>query len=393
MSLADIQDQDVVVRLLRRILRRRRHPNAMLFCGPAGVGKRATAYEFAKAVHCAACEDDACGECLPCRKVAHRNHPDVRIAAPTKKSRVISVDQINELNELASLRPFESEWRVIIVEDADRMNASAQNHFLKTLEEPPGNTLFILLSEYPRMLLPTIRSRCQVARFHTLRPETVMRLLARERDLAPETAEAIAALAQGQMSRALMLVDTDLRAEALDLVERLVEGADPVTLAEETARAFADRRKRIDATIGEELGLSRDDIGDYPDDEEDEEGEEENGDRVARKGRGVPVNDASLEDRIALKDARMALIEATLRRDIMEQLYLLETWYRDEMVLSVTGDRTRLLNRDRADRLAAKRSREPEAKIAAIESTRVLFERHISDERVFRELFFALAMP
>src|SRR5690606_15765070 len=135
MSFSRIRDQYVPVQFLRNMLERGRVPHGLLFHGPAGVGKQLTAYEFAKALNCQTHEADACDTCLNCRKIAHRNFPDIITVAPVKRSRIIDVGAIGSVNEMASLRPFESNWRIFIIQDADRMGGPAQNHFLKTLEE------------------------------------------------------------------------------------------------------------------------------------------------------------------------------------------------------------------------------------------------------------------
>lgn len=360
MSFGDIRDQDAPVRLLSQMLLRNRIPNGLLFWGAGGVGKRLTAIEMAKAINCTEAEGDACGHCLSCRKVDSRNHPDVAIIGPVKKSRIIDVETVRGINEMAMLRPFESRWRVFIIQEADRMGGPAQNHFLKTLEEPPGNSLFILLTEYPGLLLPTIRSRCQRVRFGALHPQTVCDLLRRERDLSPEAAEAIAAIAQGQMSRALDLVDSDKREVALDIVGRLDGGEDPLALAEDFSKYLGTKRDGIKGAIKAQF-----------DDPE--------------------PGAAGREAREEQKMQQLALAEALIRRDIMELLYLFETWYRDRAVLAATGDLGQVLNRDHSARLERAGSADLGNVLAAIDKARLYLERFLNEERVFRDLFFALA--
>lgn len=362
MSFAAIRDQEPAVRLLRNILKRGRVPNGLLFWGPDGVGKRLTALETAKAVNCTAADDDACGTCLSCRKADSGNHPDLRVVAPVQRSRTIDVETIEEINGFAALRAFEGAWRVFVILDADRINLPAQNHFLKTLEEPPGQSLFILVTQYPRVLLPTIRSRCQMIRFGALRPETVRELLERERGLDAQSAATIAELAQGQMSRALDLVDTDKREVALDLVERLSQGQSPVDLAAEFNKRLQSQREAAAAQVKADLA----------------------GNVLSEEG--------SKEDREQLKTEQEALIDALCRRDIMEYLYLLETWCRDELVYHATQDARFVLNRDHEARLAqTSASGKAADKIAALRRARAHLERFINEERVFRDLFFALA--
>jgi DNA polymerase III subunit delta' len=360
MSFSGIKDQETALRLLQNILQRGRVPNGLLFWGPPGVGKRMTAIELAKAVNCASRSGDACDTCLSCRKVGSGNHADVRIVSPSRKSRVIDLESVAELTGMAGLRPIEGRWRVFILLDAERLTMPAQNYFLKTLEEPAGNSLFVLTSEHPRMLLPTIRSRCQQVRFRCLTPETVMGVLREQRDLSGEVARAIAALAQGQMSRAFDLVDSDKRDIALDVTRRLAEGDDPVLLSEEFSATMSDKRKQIEAAITAELSKE---------------------DRASM----------TPQEREQSKEDQLAAVDAIARRERLEYLYLWESWFRDQMVLQATGDPGLLLNRDQAERIAAQTSGNLAGKIAAIEETRRLMERHISDDRLFRDLFLTMA--
>lgn len=360
MSFSAIRDQEVALRLLGNVLTQNRVPNGLLFWGADGVGKRTTALEFAKAVNCAKGDGDACGVCLSCRKVDSGNHPDIKIIAPVKKSRNIDVETIESINEMAALRAFEGKWRVFIVLEADRMREPAQNHFLKTLEEPPGRSLFILISTFPRQLLPTIRSRCQMVRFRALRPDTIVELLQRNRDLDDTVALAVANLAQGQMSRALDLVDSERREIALSIPQHLADGSDPSSLADEFVQAIDAQRKNLEASIAADADSSA-------------------------------SNEQSRDDKERAKEERQALVDAMARRDILEFLYLLETWYRDEAVIAATGRLDGVMNRDCAERIQKAISSDPGTKIEAIERARLYLDRFINEERVFRDLFFALA--
>jgi len=358
MSFDDVKDQAVPLRLLRNSITAGRIPNGLLFWGPAGVGKRFAAFELVKALNCTERTADCCGECLSCRKVLHGNHADVKTITPTGKTRAIGVDAVDFMNDLSSYAPFEGGWRVFLIEDADRMRLPAQNHFLKTLEEPPSKTVFVLITEAPRRLLPTIRSRCQPVRFGALQPETVKSLLLRDRELPEDVAEAIAAVSQGQMSLAFSLVDSDKRQVVLDVAHRLAKGEDPYLLSEE----FVSHLKASMENVRNALGMN------------DEDG---------------AMDDASREDREERKREQEALIESYIRRDIMEYLYLLSTWYRDELVYGASQSVERVLNRDQVDRLDGGNS--AHEKVGAIEKAWVYIERNLNMDRVFRDLFFALA--
>ena len=126
---------------------------------PRGAGKT-----FSDAALCAMfCSQDKrpCGECRGCRQVSGRTHPDVLWVEPQKKSRIISIEQIRDLQKRIYHTSYEGGWKACVIVGADRLGAAAANAFLKTLEEPPGRSVFLLLTDSPQFLLPTIRSRCQ----------------------------------------------------------------------------------------------------------------------------------------------------------------------------------------------------------------------------------------
>jgi DNA polymerase-3 subunit delta' len=102
-----------------------------------------------------------CGECIGCLQVSGRTHPDVFWVEPQKKSRIISIEQVRDLQKRVYHTSYEGGWKACVIVGADRLGDAAANAFLKTLEEPPGRSIFLLLTDSPQFLLPTIRSRCQ----------------------------------------------------------------------------------------------------------------------------------------------------------------------------------------------------------------------------------------
>ncbi len=141
-----------------------------LVTGPPLGGAGAFATGAIQALFCPGRPDGgaACGHCPACRRVAERREPDVLWVEPTKKSRIISVDQVrDEILPRINQTAFSGGWKVVVLVHADRLNASAANAFLKTLEEPPARCLILLLTDRPESLLPTILSRCQRVAIHT----------------------------------------------------------------------------------------------------------------------------------------------------------------------------------------------------------------------------------
>jgi DNA polymerase-3 subunit delta' len=145
---------------------------------------------------------DACGECAACKRIARGVHPDVLIVAPGETGS-IKIEQVRDALDRAMYRPFEGRRRVTIIDDADALVQGAQNALLKTLEEPPSSSVFILITSRPDALLPTVRSRCAQIRFGRLSSADVAAVLERDHKYAKREALAVAAASDGSVGRAL----------------------------------------------------------------------------------------------------------------------------------------------------------------------------------------------
>ena len=213
--------------LLARVIARDSMPPAMLMAGPAGVGKRLTAIAIAQAVNClqpqssSEFERDACGECASCRRIARGVHPDVIVVEPGETG-AIKIEQLRDVIDRSQYRPFEGRRRVVIINEADAAGADAQSALLKTLEEPPSASLFILISSIPDALLPTVLSRCPRLRFGPLTAAEVARVLKQDHGYSESDARAAAADADGSIGRALESQSNDLT-EARDAAQRLLQ--------------------------------------------------------------------------------------------------------------------------------------------------------------------------
>lgn len=167
MALGEIIGQGRALRILLGTLKRNRVPSSVLLSGDSGIGKRLAAINYAKAVNCLEPVDfDCCDKCMACKKIDSEMHPDISMIAP--ENGVITIETIRNAQEVISLKPYEGRKKVLIVDDADAMNIYAANAFLKTLEEPPGDSLILLISSNPERLPDTIRSRCINVRFYPL---------------------------------------------------------------------------------------------------------------------------------------------------------------------------------------------------------------------------------
>lgn len=183
MAFKDIIGQDRAVNILKGSLGQNRIPSAYLFAGESGIGKKFTAINLAKVLNCQNIRfsansyqlTDCCDECPSCKKIDTQTHPDFLLIAPEKGE--IHVDEIRTIEGRLSFAPYEGKMKVVIVDDADTMNQSAANAFLKTLEEPPPESLIILISSSPDMLLETILSRCSRINFLPLSSEECRRVI------------------------------------------------------------------------------------------------------------------------------------------------------------------------------------------------------------------------
>jgi DNA polymerase-3 subunit delta' len=168
MSFDDQHEQKAVADQLRRSLKNGRVAHAYLFTGSRGAGKGEMARTLAKALNCPKREHDSCDRCDSCRRIDGGVHPDIYWVRPESKSRRITVDQIREFERAVNLKPTMARVKVGVIVDADCMGDEASNAFLKTLEEPPAQTVILLLTTQPQRLLPTILSRCLRISFGTM---------------------------------------------------------------------------------------------------------------------------------------------------------------------------------------------------------------------------------
>jgi DNA polymerase-3 subunit delta' len=176
MAFGDIIGHDKPVRILLGTIKRERVPTSILFSGDSGIGKMLTALNYAKALNCLSPANyDACDKCSSCLKINSSSHPDISLIVPENDE--IKIDLVRQAEQTLSLKPYEGNKKILIVDDADRMNISAANAFLKTLEEPPPDSVIMLLTANPDRLPDTIRSRCMHVRFRPLPAEACLRVL------------------------------------------------------------------------------------------------------------------------------------------------------------------------------------------------------------------------
>ncbi|MCQ1948291.1 DNA polymerase III subunit delta' [Arthrobacter sp. zg-Y1171] len=249
----DLQGQDPVVAQLRRGAADARPNHAWLFTGPPGSGRSNAARAFAAALVCEQ-QDPAlrgCGECKACRTVLAGSHADV--ASVTTEKVTISIDEARELVRKAQDKPSTGRWRVIIVEDADRMQERSTNVLLKAIEEPPPRTIWLLCAPSPGDVLVTIRSRCRPVGLRLPPVEDVAELLIRRDSIDPDVALNAARAAQSHIGVAKRLATDEGARQRRESIVRLplslrnVSGAmkaaaDLVALAEAEATSSFEQR-------------------------------------------------------------------------------------------------------------------------------------------------------
>lgn len=179
-------------------------PHALIFSGPEKIGKKTIALEFVKSIFCQNknLANKICDNCYPCRAINDLVFPDLAYIASEEDGKEIKIDQIWNLTEKLSLKSYDNYYKIGIIDQAHLMNLYAQNALLKTLEEPKGKTVLILITAHPEMLLPTIRSRAQNLKFGAVAKQDIEKYLI-SLGASEETAKEITILSFGQIGRAI----------------------------------------------------------------------------------------------------------------------------------------------------------------------------------------------
>ncbi|MDH5298589.1 MAG: DNA polymerase III subunit delta' [Desulfobulbaceae bacterium] len=248
--------QPKAAELLGRSLTSGKLAHAYLFRGPAGVGKRAAAIAFAARINCGQPEGDTgCGRCPSCRKFFSGNHPDLMVVAP--EGAAIKISQVREVKKGLAFPPFEARHRVVLLTDIHTMRREAANSLLKTLEEPPADTILILTGDEAGDILPTILSRCQVIPFFALPYHCLATTLQDENALSTEEAFTLAAAAEGSLDRARALIKNDLLSCRREIVHTLLQYPATGATAVEPILALTDRAAELKEELPDLLDLLR----------------------------------------------------------------------------------------------------------------------------------------
>ena len=320
MSVWDVLEGTTVGATLQAQLKAGSHPHAWLFLGPPGAGKEAAAIAMASALNCREEPGVGCGRCSICLRIARRRFPDVHHIVP--EGPIIPVDVIREqIIPEAARSAFEGSTKVFIIEEAHRMNPSAQNALLKTLEEPLPDVVFVLISDNEGDLLETITSRCRVIRLATVSRDRVAELLVQE-GASKESAELAALVSDGDLDRARKMALDDKARERrelwLSIPQRL---GSPIDALDAATEIVAEGR----AAAKEHEGAQKEEIVELAE--------------AMGEGRGT----AGARNALAKKHRReLRRVEETV---LAEALACLASFYRD-VLAARSGASAAVVNRD-----------------------------------------------
>jgi len=333
----EVVGHEAIKRSLKNAVERGRMNHAYLFSGPSGVGKFMTARAFAAAILCG---EGGCGECNICRRVVEEKHPDVMVMRPAGKN--IPIEAIRALRLDTFRKPSESDWKVYIIKNAERMWDEGASTLLKVLEEPPGNVVFILVTANAEGMLPTIRSRCQRINFSLVPAGEVRDYLVERKGISSDKADLVVRLTGGVLGRALDWCDDPFRLSRRDSVVRIARAlkqAD-INLALEMARELY---QEVRAPVEEISSVYQE--------------------------RKRELADGALDDDAVRKFSR-ALEEECKREQLKEEIRgtkevfsTLAWWYRDILILKEGGDSRLLVNVDLATEIAGETEASPAQKL------------------------------
>ena len=210
-SFTDILLQENPSNVLRQSFEGGRIAQTYLFAGKASVGRMTVAKAFVALLQCQKpVRDekgflDSCGQCENCRRILNNSHPDVKYITPNGNE--IKIEQIRELQDSAVLKPTLGAWQIYIVDPAEKLNVSSSNALLKTLEEAPAHSLFILLASDTGAVLPTVLSRSEIVRFNAPSHQQAREILQNKFKMSPEAAASCYSLSEGNFGQSLNMAE------------------------------------------------------------------------------------------------------------------------------------------------------------------------------------------
>ncbi|MBM3250023.1 MAG: DNA polymerase III subunit delta' [Candidatus Omnitrophica bacterium] len=222
MSFKDILGQNAPIRILQAYISEGRLAGGYLFTGPRGIGKKLVALTLAKALNCLEGAIDSCDQCASCRKVDSATHPDVQVIETLENETEIKIEYIRQLKSRICLRPYEGKKKVFIINDAHKLNPESSNALLKVLEEPPKDSLIILVTDKPALLFKTIISRCKTVRFMPQRRQELEKALNEDFGFDRPESHYLSFFYEGRLADALKMKGKDVLKEKNRLIDNFV---------------------------------------------------------------------------------------------------------------------------------------------------------------------------
>lgn len=249
MLYSQVAGQEEIKASLIKSINNNQVSHCYIFVGPKGMGKFELALIFAQSLLCTNFHQEPCNTCTSCIKVNTLNHPDLHIVNENEKS--IKREEIDELINSIYKKPYESKRKVYIIKDAHSMTVQAANTFLKTLEEPPTDTVMILLTINLNLLLPTIVSRCQEVKFRNISKETIKTYL-KEYNADIKTVELAVNYSNGILNKAINIINGNddilqKREEIIKIFDRIVNSDSEIIY--ELENYFEEQKDNIDTII------------------------------------------------------------------------------------------------------------------------------------------------
>lgn len=352
---------DQIKRYLERMIDRKTIANSLLFAGIDGIGKSLFAETFAIKL---VCENSSIGH----KKALEGNHPDIHHYRPEGKLGLHSIQSLRHLIDAVHMPPTESEWKVFIIHEADRMLPFSSNALLKTFEEPPKNTVIILLSSSPESILPTVLSRCRTIYFQSLPIDDIERYLKDQLNQPGEQAKKIAALSHGSIGKAIELSKKGIYPYREMILKVLAEGK---------FKQYQDMIASATA-LSEQIDLIKQEV-----------------EQAAREEWSqIPNENLTASQQGQLEKELEGIVSTHLMHEAYSLFNIILSWYRDLHLILAGGNRNYLINSDFDENLeqAVQKGNIPslESVEKHIQEARLALQRSVSIQICLESLFLKL---
>lgn len=223
MSFSQVIGHDKSKEYFVEMINQNKLSHAFLFEGMAGIGKSLLTFQIAKGIFCQASNSEPCNQCKSCLKMNHENHPDYMEIKPDGKQ--IKNYQIEEFQRFLNNKAYDGGYKIVCIHQADKMNLSAQNRILKTLEEPSEKVIMFLISDKPSALTETVRSRCQSIKLSGLSEALIVNHLEKNYNLTEDKSLTYAKLSSGSLGKAIHYATSEtfftIQTEVMNLLKAI----------------------------------------------------------------------------------------------------------------------------------------------------------------------------